>query len=148
MDKPVITNCHVCLAPVASDARTCPSCGTSWPVDGKSRFRRVNDLIIQKLSLPNSENPLFTFLNIVVPYGVILLLAIGATCLVGLITVGFGIQFNLLPKLFYPSSDSIFDQLVALFFGGLLGWLIYLGVFILLVKSIALISKIIVRVNQ
>ena len=148
MSKPVITNFHVCSAPVASDARTCPACGTSWPIDGKNRLRRINDLIIQKLSLSNSENPIITFLNIVVPYGVVLLLAVGATCLVGLITVGFGIQFNLLPKLFYPSSDSIFDQLVALFLGGLLGWLIYLGAFVLLVKSVALISKITVWVNK
>ena len=148
MSKPVITNCHVCSAPVASDARTCPACGTSWPIDGKNRLRRINDLIIQKLSLSNSENPIITFLNIVVPYGVVLLLAVGATCLVGLITVGFGIQFNLLPKLFYPSSDSIFDQLVALFLGGLFGWIIYLGAFVLLVKSVALISKIIVWVNK
>jgi len=148
VSKPVITNFHVCSAPVASDARTCPACGTSWPIDGKNRLRRINDLIIQKLSLSNSENPIITFLNIVVPYGVVLLLAVGATCLVGLITVGFGIQFNLLPKLFYPSSDSIFDQLVALFLGGLLGWLIYLGAFVLLVKSVALISKITVWVNK
>lgn len=148
MKKPTVTSCHVCSAPVASDARTCPSCGTSWPVDGKNRLLQINDLIIKKFSLPNSENPIITFLNILVSYGVVLLVAIGATCLVGLITVGFGIHFNLLPKLFYPSSDSILDQAVALFFGGLLGWLIYLSVFVLLVNSIALISKIIVWVNK
>ena len=148
MDKPIVTSCHVCSAPVASDARTCPSCGTSWPVDGRNRLRQINDLIVKKLSLPNSENLLITFFNIVVPYGVVILIAIGATCIVGLITVGFGLHFNLLPKLFYPSSDSFFDQLVALFFGGLLGWLIWLGAFVLLVKSIALISKIIFWTNK